>query len=155
MDTKESLRQTLEHFLQQKQKKVDEIRGLDLAIRQIRMELGEDVDEEDAGLALSDMEHRDTPLPLKRTGLDVRPDQYFGMSQGDAAKAYLKMRGQAVSIDELVKALTSGGCKVGGADPKRTLYISLVRNVREFVPPQPGFIGLRDFYPNLKGKPKK
>ena len=65
------------------------------------------------------------------------------------------MVGQAVSLDEIVEALNKGGCKVGGADPKRTLYISLVRNTREFVPPQAGYIGLRKFYPNLKGNQTK
>jgi hypothetical protein len=60
------------------------------------------------------------------------------------------MVGHAVELEKLVEVLKKGGCKVGGADPKRTLYISLIRDTRNFVPPQPGYIGLRKFYPHLK-----
>jgi hypothetical protein len=64
-------------------------------------------------------------------------------------------------VDELVDVMKKGGCPVGGVDPRKTLYISLVRDVRTFypIPGKMGFIGLREFYPNLKGKkpgrPKK
>jgi hypothetical protein len=77
----------------------------------------------------------------------LRPDEFFGMTQADAARAYLKKVGHAVSFDELAEALQAGGCKVSGANTKKVLYISLVRNTRDFVPPRAGFIGLREFYP--------
>ena len=157
VDTNESLKQALEHFLQQRQKKMDEIRKLDSTIAKIREELGGlSEGEEDPfipGLAIPP--ETESQEPFKSKPQDIRPDEFFGMSQSEAAKAYLKRIGHAVPMEELVEALTSRGCKVGGVDPKRTLYISLVRNVREFVPPQPGFIGLREFYPSLKGGKKK
>ncbi len=55
-------------------------------------------------------------------------------------------------MDELLDALNRGGCPVGGKEPKKTLYISLIRDVRTFVPipGRSGFLGLRKFYPNLK-----
>ena len=84
------------------------------------------------------------------TQAEIKPDDFFGMSQGDAARKYLEMVGHAVELEKLVEVLKKGGCKVGGADPKRTLYISLVRDTRNFVPPQTGYIGLRKFYPHLK-----
>ena len=69
------------------------------------------------------------------------------MSQGDAAKAYLRMRGCAIPMDELVTALQAGGAKVGGTDPKRTLYVSLKANPKKkFVWPSKDHIGLAEFY---------
>lgn len=46
---------------------------------------------------------------------------------------------------------------MGGKEPKKTLYISLIRDVRTFVPipGSPGFLGLRKFYPNLKALKEK
>jgi hypothetical protein len=83
------------------------------------------------------------------------------MSQSDAARAYLKKVNRAVSFEHLVQVLRKGGAEVGGADPKKTLYVSLMRNPKgEFVIPSEGHVGLRLFYPGLpKGgkstKPKK
>ncbi len=92
---------------------------------------------------------------------NIRPDAFVGDTYSIAAKKYLKQVGYAVSVDELVDVMKKGGCPVGGVDPRKTLYISLVRDVRTFypIPGKMGFIGLREFYPNLKGKkpgrPKK
>lgn len=72
------------------------------------------------------------------------------MTISEAARAYLGRVGHAVSFDEMLEKLKAGGCRVGGANPKQTLYISLVRNTRDFVPTGNGFIGLRSFYPGLK-----
>jgi hypothetical protein len=83
------------------------------------------------------------------------------MSQSDAARAYLKKVNRAVSFDHLVQTLRKGGAEVGGADPKKTLYVSLMRNPKgEFVIPSEGHVGLRAFYPGLPKagktmKPKK
>jgi hypothetical protein len=77
----------------------------------------------------------------------------MGKTYINAAKNYLDRVGHAVSLDELVDALKSGGCPVGGKTPKKTLYISLVRS-RDFkpVPGRTGFVGLKKFY---EGKRKK
>jgi hypothetical protein len=72
------------------------------------------------------------------------------MTISEAARTYLNRVGHAVSLEEMLEKLRAGGCKVGGANPKQTLYISLVRNTRDFVPTGSGFIGLRSFYPGLK-----
>jgi len=81
---------------------------------------------------------------------DIRRDEFFAMTISEAARAYLSRVGHAVSLEEMLEKLKAGGCKVGGANPKQTLYISLVRNTREFVPTGSGYIGLRSFYPGLK-----
>lgn len=164
METNHSLRQTLEHFLQQKQKKLEELRSLEFTIRQLKRELGEE--EKGEGEEVKFLSPMIENISEQRIAIggkepDIRPDEFFGMTQSDAAKAYLERVGYAVSFEQLVGALRKGGCKVGGINPARTLYISLIRNVREFVPPQTGYIGLRKFYPNLKseavinGKAKK
>lgn len=154
MVTNDPLRQTLEHFLQQKQKKSEELRAIELTIREIRRELGEEEESpEDILPSSTVIERKSEQKPLiSGREPDIRPDEFFGMTQSDAAKAYLERVGHAVSFEQLVGALKKGGCKVGGINPERTLYISLVRDVREFVPPQTGYIGLRKFYPNLKSK---
>jgi hypothetical protein len=79
----------------------------------------------------------------------LRDDEFTGMTYQSAAKDYLTRVGHAVSMEELLEALRNGGCPVGGVNPKKTLYISLIRG-REFkpVPGKPGMLGLRSFYQN-------
>jgi hypothetical protein len=85
--------------------------------------------------------------PLMGGKPKLRADEFFGLTQAEAARRYLKRVGQAVSFDELVHALQEGGCRLTGTNPQKVLYISLIRNTRDFVPPRPGFVGLREFYP--------
>lgn len=86
--------------------------------------------------------------PPKELGA-IRPDEYFGLSQGQAAKKYLQRVGHAVSIDEIIKGITQGGIKLAG-DTRKNLYITLVRNTAEFVLVGPNTFGLREFYPHLR-----
>ena len=80
-----------------------------------------------------------------------RPDEYFKMSQTEAATAYLKKVGHAVHIDKILEALQTGGLKLSGKTPKATLYTSLVRGTKRFVLVSPGTFGLTEFYPDRKG----
>jgi hypothetical protein len=134
---------------------LEEIRKISLTIRQLEIDLGEPPSDDrpvpsgDGFRVSSDELPESIPAPAGRP-VEVRRDEFFGMTQSDAAKVYLGKVGHAVSMDELVAKLQAGGCKVGGANAKHTLYVSLVRNTREFVPVGDGFIGLRRFYPNLK-----
>jgi hypothetical protein len=150
--TNESLRKTLEHYLQQKSSKLEEVRQLDLIIARLSRDLGETPAEPQLAESPGDS------MPEWRENVElqllpnVRPDDFFGMTYTAAAKAYLDKVGHAVSMDQIVDALGRGGCPVGGKDPKKTLYISLIRDVRNFVniPGRSGYLGLRKFYPNLK-----
>jgi len=162
MPTAESLRDTLNYFKQQREKKLQEARAFDVTIQQLERELGENPDSGELSINLGDS----LPPMVERVEVstngrkpEIRPDEFFGMTQAEAARKYLKRVGHAVSFDELVSALQAGGCKVGGDNPKKVLYISLIRNTRDFVPPQPGYIGLREFYPGVarlgKEKPQK
>ena len=172
MNGTEHLRQTLDYYKQQLQKKLEELSPLQLMIRQLERELGESSNATDlpesSSSGLSAGLPAYTPFTTERS-TDIRPDEFYGMSQSEAAKAYLKKVGRAISLDELVAALNKGGARVGGASPKKTLYVSLMRNpLREFVTPSENHIGLRAFYPGLpkaekaaktgkakKGKPRK
>jgi hypothetical protein len=152
MPTTESLRDTLNYFKQQREKKLQEARAFDLTIQQLERELGENIDGGEVSINVGDS----LPPMVDRVEVstngrkpDIRPDEFFAMTQAEAARKYLKRVGHAVSFDELVSALQAGGCKVGGDNPKKVLYISLIRNTRDFVPPQQGYIGLREFYPGV------
>jgi hypothetical protein len=148
------LREALEHFKRQRSKAAEDLRAIETTISQIQLQLGETPDTPETDTR--DNNSGIDAAPIKGAYVP-RPDEFFQMSQGDAARAFLEKMGRAVSLDELLNGLRGGGCKVGGADPKRTLYISLVRNTRDFVPVQNGYIGLRKFYANTArpGRPSK
>ena len=148
MDALDHLRQTLEYYRQQRQKKLEDYRAADSLVRQLERELGEAPSSEAEPIIFTNGASELT-IGAPRTP-EVRPDDFYGMSQSDAAKTYLRKVKRAISFDQLVEALRNGGAQLGGADPKKTLYVSLARNpLREFVYPKDGFIGLREFYPNL------
>lgn len=92
---------------------------------------------------------------LAVTKLQGRPDEFFGMSQTEAAAAYLKKIGHAVHIDQILDALRVGGVKFEGKEPKGNLYTVLVRGTRRFVLVSPSTFGLMEFYPNRKGGKEK
>jgi hypothetical protein len=163
MPDNDFLRQTLTHYREQRQRILEQLRPVDLMIRHIEAELGEAPDTTSTDLPQFfslDVNAERKPSPVGGKPAAVRGDEFFGMSQGEAARAYLTKVGHAVEVPELVAALNKGGCKVGGADPERTLYIVLIRNTRDFVKVPNGYIGLRAMYPNLRpgqgaaGKPK-
>ncbi len=153
MSSKDHLNETLEYYRQQRTVKLDELRAIEIMVRHLEKELGES---SDSNSELVPPQSLSIPESMggART-VRIQPDEFFGMSQSEAAKAYLKKVRKAVSLDQVVEALNDGGAKVGGVDPKKTLYVSLARNpLREFVIPREGYIGLREFYPNLpKAKP--
>jgi hypothetical protein len=161
MGDNDYLRQTLTHYREQRQRILDQLRPVDIMIRTIEAELGEPPDTTilpDLTQAFSMDVNAGRTLPAgQQRSAEIRADEFFGMSQSDAAKAYLNKMGHAVAVSELVASLNKGGCKVGGADPERTLYIVLIRNTKDFVKVPGGYLGLRAMYPNLKpgaGSPK-
>lgn len=157
MNPNDTLKPALEHYRQKRAALLEEARKISLTIRQLEIDLGE-TPSEDSPTATADgyrvspdelPEYSPASAPMGKS-VEVRRDEFFGMTQSEAAKRYLEKVGHAVSMDELVGKLRAGGCKVGAANAKHSLYVSLVRNTREFVPLGDGFIGLRRFYPNLK-----
>jgi hypothetical protein len=150
MASNEFMRETLEHFKQQRLDKLEEIRQMESTIRQLERALGENQTEFDARpqiLAASEQNGiSSSSSSTAQRKANIQGDEFFGLSQPEAARRYLKKIGQAVSVDEILEALRRGGCKVGGADPKKVLYICMVRDTRNFIKLPNGMIGLRDFY---------
>jgi len=158
MANQDFLRQTLEHYRKQRQVQLEEIRKTETLIVHLEKELGESatVEPNQTGIGFVKLAG-DIRAPEPRN-VEIRPDEFYGMTQTQAAKAYLLRVKRAVSIDQIVEALRNGGAQLGGADPKKTLYVSLARNPeRHFVIPREGYFGLREFYPTLPktvSKPK-
>jgi hypothetical protein len=147
MDDLEHLRQTLEHYRQQRQKHLEDLKRIEMMIGQLEQDLGEnpsvDFTAEDSQ---SPAVPATTSVSLRILPI-VRPDEFYGMSQTDAARAFLKKAGHAIHVAHLVSALQRGGAKLGGANPEKTLYVSLARNPKkEFVWPSKDHIGLKEFY---------
>jgi len=159
----EHMRQTLEYYKKLREKTVaairpqlEEVRGFDAIIQRLASDLKEPVNLEPLiteSVVLSAPTNGShaavTPTPSSRPML--RPDEFFQMSQSDAARAYLRMVKRAISMEELVSALQAGGAQVGGVDPKKTLAVSLRANPKkEFVWPNKDTVALAEFYTNRK-----
>jgi hypothetical protein len=166
MAENETLRKALEIYLQQKRDKLEEMRQLDLIISRLSRDLGdappathaaEDDPSDSIGDAWRENEFGPAPAPTSGSRATIRADEFVGLTYSGAARTYLEKVGHAVSMDELLDALNRGGSPVGGKDAKKTLYVSLIRDVRTFVPipGSSGFLGLRKFYPNLKALKEK
>lgn len=152
MDDRDSLRPALEHYRKKRLELLQQLKALEPLIRQLESDLGEASSSEDDDLDIVEMltapnSNSDRPVFTGPVGPALRPDEFFGMSQSDAAKAYLRKIGRAIPFSQLVVALKNGGAKLGGADPSKTLYVSLARNPRkEFVWPSKDHISLAEFY---------
>lgn len=157
MPTNDALKQALEIYRVKEKKLLEDLQSVRFTIRQMELDLGEVPSSSEIPVNIGDSLPPMTERIQVTNGRkpEIRPDEFFGMTQAEAARKYLKRIGHAISFEELVSALQAGGCKVGGDNPKRVLYISLVRNTRDFVPPQQGYIGLREFYPGVVGRPQK
>lgn len=83
----------------------------------------------------------------------IRPDEFYGLSALDAAKKYLKKRGRARPLKEVVEAIKAGG---GASTSEEDLRLSLSRSTYEVAKVGEDVYGLVEFYPNLRrGKKKK
>jgi len=75
----------------------------------------------------------------------IRADQYFRKSITVAAQEFLKQKGSAATLTEIIDALKNGGCDVG-AVPLRNVKISLAKNSRIFAQVNDETFGLWEFY---------
>lgn len=95
----------------------------------------------------------DVASAVKRTTL--RQDQFFGMKVTTAVREFLRMKGHAVSIDEIYEGLTQGGFDFpwDEKNQKRNLAISISKNPGVFVHVSSNDSwGLVEFYPELQRK---
>lgn len=153
MENLEHLRGSLEHYRQQRQQKLLELQRIESMIAQLEADLGEEASitepiSNTPGIPFTTAASPNTSGTFSTAGaVAIRPDEFYGLSQSEAAKTYLRKIGRAVPFEELVAALKKGGAKLGGKDPKRTLYVSLARNPKkEFVWPSDDHISLGEFY---------
>src|SRR5258708_1580686 len=96
MDTLDHLRQTLEYYRQQRQKKLEDFRAADSLVRQLERELGEAPSSEAEPVIFTNGASELT-ISAPRAP-EVRPDDFFGMSQSDAAKTYLRKVQRVISV---------------------------------------------------------
>ncbi len=163
MESNDFLKKALEHWKQHRQKRIEEmlaeIAALDTTIRQHQTQLGETSEDLPSPLTIQGSTGAEAKPSAMQTAVGAykpRSDEFFGKPQAEAARAYLEKIGYAMSLDDIFKAITHGGCKVGGADPKRTLLVTLSQSKRDFVNTGGGNWGLRKFYPNMPklGRPE-
>jgi hypothetical protein len=160
--TNDWMQSALQHYREQREQIIEqlpkellfEFRAAEVMIRKLEQDLGAGpqiiFSDPPYSSAAAQFPGSSSPSKSPVKSAEIRADEFFAMTINDAARAYLNRVGHAVSLEEMLDKLRAGGCKVGGANPKQTLYISLVRNTRDFVPTGSGFIGLRSFYPGLK-----
>lgn len=152
MPVMDSMRDTLDQLRAQERKLTDELNGLRFTIKNLERIAG--IESADAAPveALAEIVPSNARPEMTASNGSVgktiiRPDEFFGLTHAEAARRYLKRVGHAVSFGEMVDVLRRGGCKLTSADPEHVLWISLVKNSKDFVPPQAGYVGLREFYP--------
>lgn len=79
----------------------------------------------------------------------IRPDEFFGQTNNDAAEKYLRKIGHAMPLNDIYEALLQGGIKFTG-DGHRNVYTQLIRANRKFVKigsGQSATFGLIEWYP--------
>ncbi len=152
MSNSDSIREAIDRLSQQEKKLIGELNELRVTIRTLKRTAGVEV----GGEEIEDVDSQvpvipdvgGSPIPASNGGRStIRPDEFFGATHAEASRRYLKRVGHAVSFTELVDVLRRGGCKLTSSEPEKVLWISLVKNSKDFVPPQPGYVGLKEFYP--------
>lgn len=88
-------------------------------------------------------------LPRHLGGV-VNPGDFFGSSQAEAAREYLRRTARAATLDDIFAALQKGGARLQGKNPRKNLYISLSRRKDVFALVAPYTFGLWEFYPGAK-----
>jgi hypothetical protein len=84
--------------------------------------------------------------------LQLKPDEYYSLEPLEAAKRYLKRRGEARSFSEILAAIRSAGCR---ADSEERLRESLTRSTYEVAKVGQDYFGLTEFYGIKRGGKKR
>lgn len=147
------VQKTLSELLAQREKKAAEfaaeLKRMDATIEGIRMAFQPDTNASPAGTSSTETYKASDSVAASGLGA-IQAGDFFGKPQADAAQEYLKRLGRASTIEDIYNALQRGGAKLQGKDPKKNLYISLVKRKAVFVLVAPYTFGLWEFYPNAK-----
>jgi hypothetical protein len=76
----------------------------------------------------------------------VREGEFYGLEPLDAAKRFLKKKGEAASLDAIIAAIASGGVTAN----KDNLRMSLSRSTWDVAKVGDDVYGLLEFYPHVK-----
>lgn len=83
----------------------------------------------------------------------VQAGDFYGMNPLKASKRFLKMKGKAAPLDEIISAIRSGGAVVKSVEQLR---VSLGRSNQDIAKVGPDHYGLLEFYPHVqRGKKGK
>jgi len=147
------LEKTLSDLLSQREQRVAEIARLDAAIEAIQKLVGSNsANTASISVSVSDaLKQQDSVRAV--LGVIVKPGDFFGKSQAEAAQEYLHRRGTAADLNEILGALQKGGAILKGKEPRKNLYISLVKRKDIFALVAPYTFGLWEFYPGARKKP--
>lgn len=88
----------------------------------------------------------------KESSTAVRIDEFFGLLPLEAAKRYLKKKGEAATLDEIVEKIRAGGCRVNSP---ANLRKTLTRSTWQVAKVGKDAFGLVEFYGGRKRVPKK
>jgi hypothetical protein len=98
----------------------------------------------------------DENLPSAEGGrVTIRPDEFYNMSNTEAAEKYLRKLGHSATLDEIFNKLKEGGAYLTSANAKNNLNIQLTRATRKFAKISTGTsvsFGLLDWYPKRAKK---
>ena len=86
------------------------------------------------------------PTAVKKRLL-VKVGEYYGKSPLEAAKAYLKAKGEPATLDEIVENLKIGSCEVKN---EGDLRVSLGRSTFEIARLNEDTFGMLDWFPDVK-----
>jgi len=87
-----------------------------------------------------------------KEGMEIRPDEFFGLEPLEAAKRFLRKKGKAATFGEIASMLQAGGCEI---KDEAELRLSLARSTRQVVKVGADLYGLTEFYPDMNRGRKK
>lgn len=91
-----------------------------------------------------------------KTEMAISPGEFYGLEPLEAAKKFLRKRGQTTEFAEIVSGLRAGGCDLGNEEELR---LSLARSTTQVVKVGDNLFGLVEFFPHVQrgraGRKKK
>ena len=84
--------------------------------------------------------------------ITIKPDEFYGLSQTEAAEKYLRMIGHAAPFEDIFQALSDGGVRFSSTG-RASLNIQLTRATKKFAKIGKGInvsFGLLEWYPGRR-----
>ncbi len=139
-------KEMIDQALEDMKKKISEIKAIHRELQTLK-KYGVDIDLPDLQTLFNSNGSGSVP-----TDVNIRPDEFIGMTNSEAAEKYLKRIGHAVSFDDIYNALIKGGIKFT-SNGRTVLNNQLTKGTLRFVKMGQGHkisFGLLEFYPKLQ-----